>query len=263
MERSQSRTTDFSTALGNSLVKLRCEPSAEGTTPSMRGSTRLSLRARVAGTEPESRGPRGMTRVRISSSRPTPCATSSWPSDDDYGSSMPRLNPCRRRSSRRIAIGAQSPALSPPNIGIPPTRCAPSGGHSKTTRRAGWWARWKLARLRSRASRAEARAAAALYDASVSFGEALEAVFARRRRPRESRRSRLPVASALFQGGSSRPGNDRGLRPPEAVRVRRAATKFVGSPSHRGVSLRSVFVRRARYRDGWQGCGLLIQTAQF
>jgi hypothetical protein len=42
---------------------------------------------------------------------------------------------------------------------------------------AGWWARWKLARLRSRASRAEGRAAAALYDASVSFGEALEAVF--------------------------------------------------------------------------------------
>ena len=41
---------------------------------------------------------------------------------------------------------------------------------------AGWWARWKATRLRSRASRAEARAAAALYDASVSFGEALEAV---------------------------------------------------------------------------------------
>jgi hypothetical protein len=40
----------------------------------------------------------------------------------------------------------------------------------------GWWARWKLARLRSRASRAERRAAAALYDASVSFSEALEAV---------------------------------------------------------------------------------------
>jgi hypothetical protein len=41
---------------------------------------------------------------------------------------------------------------------------------------AGWWARWKLARLRSRARRAEARAAAALFDASVSFGAALEAV---------------------------------------------------------------------------------------
>jgi hypothetical protein len=40
----------------------------------------------------------------------------------------------------------------------------------------GWWVRWKLARLRARARRAEARAAAALYDASVSFGEALEAV---------------------------------------------------------------------------------------
>jgi hypothetical protein len=41
---------------------------------------------------------------------------------------------------------------------------------------ADWWTRWKLARLRSRARRAEARATAALYDASVSFGEALEAV---------------------------------------------------------------------------------------
>ena len=41
---------------------------------------------------------------------------------------------------------------------------------------ADWWARWKVARLRSRARRADARATAALYDASVSFGEALEAV---------------------------------------------------------------------------------------
>jgi hypothetical protein len=38
------------------------------------------------------------------------------------------------------------------------------------------WARWRLAKLRSRAVRAERRAAAALYTASVSFGEALEAV---------------------------------------------------------------------------------------
>src|SRR5262249_41737591 len=41
---------------------------------------------------------------------------------------------------------------------------------------APWWTRWRLAKLRSRAVRAERRAAAALYTASVSFGEALEAV---------------------------------------------------------------------------------------
>ena len=41
---------------------------------------------------------------------------------------------------------------------------------------AGWRARWKATRLRSRAGRAEAQAAARLYDASVSFGKALEAV---------------------------------------------------------------------------------------
>ena len=46
----------------------------------------------------------------------------------------------------------------------------------ESQRPAGWWARWKLARLKARARRAEARAASALYDASVSFGEALEAI---------------------------------------------------------------------------------------
>jgi hypothetical protein len=40
----------------------------------------------------------------------------------------------------------------------------------------GWRARWKCARLRSRANRAERRAAVAIRDASASFGAALEAV---------------------------------------------------------------------------------------
>jgi hypothetical protein len=40
----------------------------------------------------------------------------------------------------------------------------------------GWPARWKIARLKARAVRAERRAAAAIGDASASFGEALEAV---------------------------------------------------------------------------------------
>ncbi len=40
----------------------------------------------------------------------------------------------------------------------------------------GWLARWKLARLRARADRAERRAAAAIGDASASFAQALQAV---------------------------------------------------------------------------------------
>jgi hypothetical protein len=40
----------------------------------------------------------------------------------------------------------------------------------------GWWARWRLAWLRSRADRAERSAAVAIHDASASFGAALEAV---------------------------------------------------------------------------------------
>jgi hypothetical protein len=40
----------------------------------------------------------------------------------------------------------------------------------------GWLARWKLARLRSRAERADRRAAVALHNASASFSAALEAV---------------------------------------------------------------------------------------
>jgi hypothetical protein len=40
----------------------------------------------------------------------------------------------------------------------------------------GWLARWKLARLRSRADRAERRAVAAIHDASAAFGAALNAV---------------------------------------------------------------------------------------
>ena len=78
----------------------------------------------------------------------------------------------------------------------------------------GWWARCKLARLRSRASRAEARAAAALYDASVSFGEALEAVL-------QAAVARVKADEARFQSlersfsADVRTGNDRGPRPPE------------------------------------------------
>ena len=67
--------------------------------------------------------------------------------------------------------------------GVEPSQSRNASDMLSTERRAlesqkaaGWWARWKATRLRSRASRAEARAAAALYDASVSFGEALEAV---------------------------------------------------------------------------------------
>ncbi len=40
----------------------------------------------------------------------------------------------------------------------------------------GWWARWKLARLRSRADWAERRAVIAIHDASNSFSSALDAV---------------------------------------------------------------------------------------
>jgi hypothetical protein len=40
----------------------------------------------------------------------------------------------------------------------------------------GWWARWRLVRLRSRAARAERRAVVAIHDASASFGAALDAV---------------------------------------------------------------------------------------
>ena len=40
----------------------------------------------------------------------------------------------------------------------------------------GWWARRRLTRLKSRAERAERRAAAAIREASASFGTALEAV---------------------------------------------------------------------------------------
>jgi hypothetical protein len=39
-----------------------------------------------------------------------------------------------------------------------------------------WWARWKLARLRLRAERAERREAAAIHDASAAFDAALHAV---------------------------------------------------------------------------------------
>jgi hypothetical protein len=53
--------------------------------------------------------------------------------------------------------------------------------HNRSTQKAqgplgGWWAKWKLARLRSRAERVERRAAVAIHDASATFSAALEAV---------------------------------------------------------------------------------------
>jgi hypothetical protein len=74
----------------------------------------------------------------------------------------------------RSSITGGDRCFSVTNTSDHPCNASPVPEQPKTA--AGWWARWKLSRLRSRASRAERQAAAALYDASVSFGEALEAV---------------------------------------------------------------------------------------
>jgi hypothetical protein len=86
--------------------------------------------------------------------------------------SLPAKIELAYRSRSRVAHGARPDepglALSASSDESPVTRPEGSNG--------GWWARRKCARLRSRASRAERRAAAAIHDASVSFGTALEAV---------------------------------------------------------------------------------------
>ena len=60
----------------------------------------------------------------------------------------------------------------------------------------GWRARWKLARLRSRADRAERRAAVAIHDASDSFGAALEAVLHAHARVKADQACVFPAAPA-------------------------------------------------------------------
>jgi hypothetical protein len=62
-----------------------------------------------------------------------------------------------------------------------PRYTADAAGNKRLTLKAkgtlgGWWARWRLVRLRSRADRAERRAVVAIHDASASFGAALDAV---------------------------------------------------------------------------------------
>ena len=125
---------------------------------------------------------------------------------------------------------------------------------------AGWWARWKLARLRTRALRAEARAAAALHDASVSFGAALEAVL-------QAAVARVKADEAGFQSlplPSRRklaPVNDQacGLRKhPRTTRCDQV--DYVGLSRRResAIPLRpsSALSRR------WHGLGLLTEAAQ-
>jgi hypothetical protein len=76
--------------------------------------------------------------------------------------------------SRRSSIlgGASSSRVR--NTSNPPCQEVPAREPHEVA--GGCWARWRRAKLRSRASRAERLAAAALYNASISFGDALEAV---------------------------------------------------------------------------------------
>jgi len=76
----------------------------------------------------------------------------------------------RKRSEVASGDGPDQPRHSPDASGD--ERMALKAGGAV----GGWRARWKRARLRSRADRAERRAAAAINDASVSFRVALEAM---------------------------------------------------------------------------------------
>ncbi len=177
MERSQSRTTDFPRALGRPLSN-RVGDECRGhdrVTPGVDAVFLPSARSRD-GTGLKSPG------------RDSPAEDSFVPSD----SLRDQLVAIRRR------LWIVNTTLESLPAKIEQTyrqRSAIAGSDESAQRRnssdkfctepqalradkaaAGWWARWKLAKLRSRARRAEARAAAALYDASVSFGEALEAV---------------------------------------------------------------------------------------
>jgi hypothetical protein len=77
---------------------------------------------------------------------------------------------CRMRSEVASGDGSDHPRKIPDASGGEPLTLKAHGAIG------GWWARWKLARLRSRADRAERRAVVAIHDASASFSAALDAV---------------------------------------------------------------------------------------
>ena len=175
MERSQSRTTDFPRALGRALSNRDGDErrGRDSVTPGLDAVMLPSVRSRN-GTGLKSPGSH------------TPAEGSFVPSE----SLRDQLVALRRRLWIVNATLESLPAKIEQTyrnrsliVGAGPTQYQNASDPLCTERRAlespraiGWWARWKLARLRSRARRAEARAAAALYRASVSFGGALEAV---------------------------------------------------------------------------------------
>jgi hypothetical protein len=175
MERSQSRITDFPRALGRALSN-RDGDERRGQDPVNPGldAVILPTASRYNGTGLKSPG------------RDTPMDESFVPCD----SLRDQLLAIRRRLWIVNATLESLPAKIEQTYrnrsaiaGVQPSQSRNASDMLSTERRAlerqkaaGWWARWKATRLRARASRAEARAAAALYDASVSFGEALEAV---------------------------------------------------------------------------------------
>jgi hypothetical protein len=177
MERRQSTTTDFSAALGN--LSSRCDGAERGRNNTVNAGLDAALPP-----GPRSRNGTGLKRP----ARDNKGEDFFIPSD----SLRDQLLAIRRRLWIVNATLESLPAKIEQTYrnrsiiaGAGATRYQNASDPLCTERRAleshkatGWWARWKLARLSSRARRAEARAAAALYDASVSFGEALEAVLA-------------------------------------------------------------------------------------
>jgi hypothetical protein len=175
MERSQSRTTDFPRALGRALSK------RDGDERRGDDSVNPGLEAVFP---PSARSHNGAGLK--SPGRDTPAEDSFVASD----SLRDQLVAIRRRLWIVNATLESLPAKIEQSYrnrsviaGVEPSQFRNGSDMLSAERRAfehqkaaGWWARWKATRLRARASRAEARAAAALYDASVSFGEALEAV---------------------------------------------------------------------------------------
>jgi hypothetical protein len=175
MERSQSSTTAFSRALGRTLSNRDGDERRghDSITPGLDAVILPSARSRN-GTGPKSPGPDTPTEdlfVRCDSLRDQFLAIRRrlWIVNATLECLPAKIEQTyRNRSVIAGAFPTQSRNTADP---------LPTEGRAIPSHRAtGWWARWKVARLRSRASRAEARAAAALYDASVSFGLALEAV---------------------------------------------------------------------------------------
>jgi hypothetical protein len=156
----------------------------------------------------------------------------------------------RRRSEVAGGDGPDQPRHSPDASGD--ERKVLNGGGAV----GGWRARWKLARLRSRADRAGRRAAVAINDASTSFGLALKAVrdaSIAREKADEAWLVRFDILEGRSMGDQSTGPLDPAVLAQEVRALGNDAYRVLKRPGAEAVEVRALARRIAHLQDQIRG----------